>query len=176
MLKIFIVIINLFMVSIMLNASDFYDFSFKSIDGKDIELKNYKNKVVLLVNTASMCGFTKQYNGLQDLYENYRDKGFVILGLPSNSFLQEYTSEDKVKDFCESKFNITFPMTKIIEVLGENKHPFYKWLQLKYEVKPRWNFHKFIFNKEGKLVKAFSSLTKPGSEKIKKVIESELSS
>ena len=108
----------------MLNATEFYDFSFKSINGKEIKLKDYKNKVVLVVNTASMCGFTKQYDGLQNLYEDYRELGFTILGLPSNSFKQEFNSEDQVKDFCETKFNITFPMTKIVNVVGEDKHPF----------------------------------------------------
>ncbi len=160
----------------MLNASEFYDFSFKSIDGKEIQLKDYKNKVVLVVNTASMCGFTKQYDGLQNLYEDYKELGFTILGLPSNSFKQEFNNENQIKDFCETKFNITFPMTKIINVIGEDKHPFYGWLKSTYNVKPRWNFHKFLFNKDGLMVDSFSSLTKPSSDKIKKIIEEELNS
>ncbi len=169
-----LIIIKFYILLNMLNASQFYDFKFKSIDGEEIYLKDYKDRVVLIVNTASMCGFTKQYDGLQKLYDIYKEKGFTIIGFPSNSFKQEFTQEDRVKDFCETKFNITFPMTKIIEVVGENKHPFYKWMSDNYYVKPRWNFHKFIFNKEGEMVDSFSSLTKPSSEKIKKIIEEEL--
>ena len=89
-------------------SSEFYKYEFESIEGSKMPLKNYKGKVVLLVNTASMCGFTKQYTGLQELHDEYKDKGLVVLGIPSNSFMQEHTSEDKVKDFCETNFNINF--------------------------------------------------------------------
>ena len=140
-------------------SSEFYSFKFDSIDGSKMSLDSYKNKVVLIVNTASMCGFTKQYGGLQDLYESYRDKGLVVLGIPSNSFMQEHTSEDKVKDFCETNFNITFPMTKIEEVIGSEKHPLYGWLKEEHGIKPKWNFHKILIDKEGKVVNSYSSLT-----------------
>ncbi len=175
MLKV-LIIFKFYILCLMVNAEDFYDFNFQSIQGNEIRLENYKNKVVLVVNTASMCGFTKQFDGLQKLYDAYKDEGFTVLGLPSNSFKQEFKSENQVKDFCETKFNITFPMTKIVNVIGEERHPFYAWLKEKYDVKPRWNFHKFIFNKDGKMINAFSSLTKPNSEKIKRIIESELKS
>ena len=123
MLKITIIVIKLFLYSLVSMSSEFYNYEFESIEGSKIPLKNYKGKVVLLVNTASMCGFTKQYTGLQELHDEYKNKGLVVLGIPSNSFMQEHTSEDKVKDFCETNFNITFPMTKIEEVIGsENIH------------------------------------------------------
>ena len=105
----------------------FFDHSIKSIDDKIINLNEYTNKAVLLVNVASYCGFTKQYSDLQKLWELYRDKGFVVIGVPSNSFKQEKNSEKEVKNFCESKFGISFPMTQKIEVKGDNAHPFYKW-------------------------------------------------
>ena len=123
MLKITIIVIKLFLYSFMSMSSEFYNFQFESIEGNKMPLKNFRGKVVLLVNTASMCGLTKQYAGLQDLHEEYQDKGLVVLGVPSNSFMQEHASEDKVKDFCETNFNITFPMTKIEEVKGAEKHP-----------------------------------------------------
>ena len=129
-----------------------YIISLQGIDGKELKLKSFKNKVVLIVNTASMCGFTRQFESLENIYQQYREKGLVVVGVPSNSFKQEYTDEEKVKDFCETKFNITFPMTKITAVVGENKHEFYKWLSDSYNVKPKWNFYKIIFNKKGEFI------------------------
>ena len=155
-------------------SSEFYSFKFDSIDGSKMSLDSYKNKVVLIVNTASMCGFTKQYGGLQDLYESYRDKGLVVLGIPSNSFMQEHNTEEKVKDFCEANFNISFPMTKIVEVRGDDKHPLYAWLKDSYGIKPKWNFHKILVDKKGNVVDSFSSLTKPKSDKLIKIIEDAL--
>ena len=169
-----IFLLQLFFFTFMANSNDFYSFSFKSIDGNIIDFNNYKDKVVLLVNTASMCGFTKQFDGLQTLYENFNEKGLVIIGLPSNSFKQEYGEEDKVKEFCETKFNITFPMTEIIDVIGEEKHPFYSWLKDNHNIKPRWNFYKVLFDRNGTFVSSFSSLTKPNSSKLIKIIENKL--
>ena len=175
MLKI-ILILQLFLISNMSLSNTLYEFSFTSIDGKNLELKSFKDKVLLIVNTASMCGFTKQYDALEKVYQNYKGKGLMIIGVPSNSFKQEYNSEDKIKDFCETKFNITFPMTKIVQVTGEEKHNFYAWLDKQYGVKPKWNFYKFIFNKKGELIDSFSSITKPNSEKILDVIDAEFDS
>ena len=155
-------------------SADFYNFQFEAIDGEKMPLKDYEGKVVLLVNTASMCGFTKQYSGLQKLYEEYKNKGLIVLGIPSNSFMQEHSSEDKVKDFCETNFNITFPMTKIEEVVGYNRHPLYSWLKQQHGIKPKWNFHKILIDKKGNIVESYSSLTKPKSEKLVKMIEEEL--
>ena len=160
----------------MAKTNELYKFSFESINGTELALQAYKDKSILIVNTASMCGFTKQYDGLQKLYETYKEKGLVVIGMPSNSFMQEYAEEDQIKDFCETKFNINFPMTKIINVVGEDKHPFYAWLKENYNIKPRWNFYKVLFNRKGELVDSFSSMTKPTSEKIIKLIERDINS
>ena len=150
-----LIIIKLFLLSFLSMSSEFYNFQFESIEGKKILLNKYKGKVVLLVNTASMCGFTKQYTALQELYQDYKNKNFVVLGIPSNSFMQEHSSEDKVKDFCETNFNITFPMTKIEDVIGDKKHPLYAWLKEEYGIKPKWNFHKILIGKEGNIINSY---------------------
>ena len=175
MLKI-VLILKLFILSNMVLSNNLYNFTFKGIDGKELKLKSFKNKVVLIVNTASMCGFTRQFESLENIYQQYREKGLVVIGVPSNSFKQEYTNEEKVKDFCETKFNITFPMTKITAVVGENKHEFYKWLSENYDVKPKWNFYKIIFNKKGEFIDSFSPITRPNSDTILNIINSELNS
>ena len=146
----------------------FYDFNIKSIDGEDIDLDKYKNNVVLLVNLASYCGFTKQYAGLQELWDKYKNKNFVILGIPSNSFNQEKDSEKEIKEFCEVNFNISFPMTSIYDVKGNNAHEIYKWAKENHgkSAVPKWNFYKILINKEGKVEETYSSLTKPNSSKL----------
>ena len=175
MLKI-VLILKLFILNNVVLSNNLYNFTFKGIDGKELKLKSFKNKVVLIVNTASMCGFTRQFESLENIYQQYREKGLVVVGVPSNSFKQEYTNEEKVKDFCETKFNITFPMTKITAVVGENKHEFYKWLSDSYDVKPKWNFYKIIFNKKGEFIDSFSPITRPNSDTILNIINSELNS
>ena len=152
----------------------FYDHSITTIDGKEISLKKYDNNVVLLVNTASYCGFTNQYNDLQKLHDKFSDKDFIVLGVPSNSFNQEMDNEKDIKNFCEVNFNITFPMTQIEEVIGSEKHPLYAWLKEEYGIKPKWNFHKVLFDKSGNLVDSYSALTKPKSNKLIKVIEEKI--
>ena len=151
----------------------FFDFNIKSIEGNEINLENFKNNVILLVNTASYCGFTKQYDGLQKIYEKYKDKGLIVMGVPSNSFNQEKNEESEIKEFCEVNFNITFPMTSIYDVRGENAHPIYKWAKDNYgkSAVPKWNFHKIIINKDGKIEETFSSLTKPTSNKILNILD-----
>ena len=146
----------------------FYDFQLNSISGEVIDLKEYKNKVILVVNTASYCGFTKQYDGLQMLWEKYKSKGLIVLGVPSDSFNQEKKTNKDVKEFCEVNFDINFPLTEIIEVKGEKAHPIYKWAKKNYgnSAIPKWNFHKILINKEGKVQNTYSSLTKPMSNKI----------
>ena len=131
-------------------------------------------RVILIINFFLISFFTKQFDGLQNLYETYSEKGLVVLGIPSNSFMQEYSSEEKVKDFCETKFNITFPMTKIVEVIGSKKHPLYVWLKEKHGVKPKWNFHKVLIDNNGNFVNSFSSLTKPSSPKLIDLIEEKI--
>ena len=152
----------------------FFDFNIKDINEVTLALDKFKNKTVLLVNVASNCGFTKQYSELQELYEKYNEKGLVVLGVPSNQFGgQEPGSNDEIKDFCETNFNITFPMTTKIDVKGENAHPIYLWAKENYgnAAVPKWNFHKILINKQGKIENAYSSFTKPMSKKLINKIE-----
>ena len=167
------ILLIIFMILFSSNASAkydklFYDFNIKSIDGEDIDLDKYKNNVVLLVNLASYCGFTKQYAGLQELWDKYKDKNFIVLGIPSNSFNQEKNSEKEIKEFCEVNFNISFPMTSIYDVKGNNAHEIYKWAKENHgkSAVPKWNFYKILINKEGKVEETYSSLTKPNSSKL----------
>ena len=152
----------------------FFDLTIKGIDKKIINLSEYRGKTVLLVNVASKCGFTKQYSGLQTLYEKYKEKNFVILGVPSNQFGgQEPGSNEEIKNFCETNFNITFPITDKIDVKGDSAHIIYKWAKENHgnSTVPKWNFHKILINKEGKVHDTFSSFTTPLSDKIKREIE-----
>ena len=151
----------------------FYDFNIESITGELINLKEYKNKAVLLVNTASYCGFTNQYEELQQLWDNYKAKGLIVLGVPSNSFNQEKKNNKEVKEFCEVNFNINFPLTTITDVKGDNAHEIFKWAKKNYgkSAIPKWNFHKILINKEGKIEDTFASFTKPMSGKLIKKIE-----
>ena len=151
----------------------FYDFSIESIDGEIINLSEYKNKVVLLVNTASYCGFTKQYGDLQELWDKYKSKGLIVFGVPSNSFNQEKNSNNDVKKFCEVNFNINFTLSSIYEVKGKNAHELFKWAKDNHgsSAVPKWNFHKILINKSGKVEDTFASFTKPKSNKIINKIE-----
>ena len=150
-----------------------YDFKIESITGEVINLNKFKNKVVLITNTASNCGFTKQYSDLQKLWQKYKEEGLIVLGVPSNSFNQEKESEKDVKDFCEVNFNINFPMTKITEVKGDNAHEIFKWAKKNHgkSAIPKWNFHKILINKNGKIEDTFASFTNPMSNKITSKIE-----
>ena len=152
----------------------FYDFQIESINGEIINFKEYENKVILLVNTASYCGFTRQYDDLQKLWDQFKTKGLIVLGIPSNSFNQEKKNNSEVKEFCEVNFNINFPLTKITEVKGANSHELFKWAKETYgkSAIPKWNFHKILVNKEGKIEDTFNSFTKPTSQKIINKIES----
>ena len=151
----------------------FYDFKIKSITGEIIDLNDYKNKVVLLVNTASYCGFTKQYADLQILWDTYKSDGLIVLGIPSNSFNQEKKDDKEVKNFCEVDFNIDFPLSTITNVKGDNAHEIFKWAKDNYgkSAIPKWNFYKILINREGKIEETYSSFTKPTSQKIIKKIE-----
>ena len=151
----------------------FYDFSIESINGEKIDFKDYKNRVILVVNTASYCGFTKQYGELQELWDLYKEKGLIVLGVPSNSFNQEKNNNAAVKEFCEVNFNINFPLTVITEVKGKNSHDLFKWAKQNHgkSAEPKWNFHKILINKDGKVEDTFASFTKPLSKKLIKAIE-----
>ena len=151
----------------------FFDFKIDSITGENIDLNKFKDKVILVVNTASYCGFTKQYTDLQKLWDTYKLRGLVVLGIPSNSFNQEKNSNSEVKKFCEVNFEINFPLSTITDVKGENAHEIFKWAKENYgkSAIPKWNFHKILINKQGKIERTFSSLTNPMSNKLINSIE-----
>lgn len=151
-----------------------FDFHFPSIEGGQLHLSDYQGKVLLVVNTASQCGFTPQYTALQAIWSEYRDKGLVVIGVPSDDFGgQELDSEQQVKEFCEVNFDIDFPLSTITEVKGKNAHELFKWAELNYgkSATPKWNFHKILINKEGKIEDTFTSFTKPMSKKLINKIE-----
>jgi glutathione peroxidase len=151
----------------------FYDFKIESITGQTIDFNKYKNKAVLIVNTASYCGFTKQYADLQELWDKYKSRGLIVLGVPSNSFNQEKNSNSEIKEFCKVNFNINFPISTITEVKGDNAHDLYKWARNNHgkSAIPKWNFHKILINKEGKVEDTFTSFTNPMSKKLVSKIE-----
>ena len=147
----------------------FFDFSIKGLNNETLNLSEFKGKTILLVNVASKCGFTKQYTGLQTIYDNYKNKDFLVIGVPSNQFGgQEPGTNDEIKDFCETNFNITFPITDKVDVKGKNAHIIYKWAKENFgnSTVPKWNFHKILINKDGKIVDTFASFTRPDSSKI----------
>ena len=151
-----------------------YDFNFNDLDGSLLKLSEYKNKVIVVINVASQCGFTKQYEDMQRIWNKYQSKGIIILGVPSNDFgNQEPGNNEEIKNFCEAKFGITFPMTEKVNVKGDNAHPFYQWAKKNYgkSAVPKWNFYKIVINKEGKIDTTFSSMTNPSSKKFINVIE-----
>jgi glutathione peroxidase len=144
--------------------SNAYDFSFKSITGEALPLSTFKGKPVLVVNTASRCGLTPQYEGLEKLYADYRDQGLVVLGVPCNQFMgQEPGTEAEIKDFCETKFGVDFPMTSKVDVKEADRHPFYAWAEDKLgeSAIPVWNFHKILIGKDGEAIRAFGPRTDP---------------
>ena len=154
-----------------------HSFSFTSIEGDPLPMSSFAGKPVLVVNTASRCGFTPQYDGLQAVWERFRERGLVVLAVPSNDFGgQEPGTEAQIKEFCEVNFNVDFPMTSKVHVKGEQAHPFYRWAgqQFGQVAKPRWNFHKYLIGPDGRLVDWFSSVTKPTSQKVIRAIESQL--
>lgn len=149
-------------------------FTFENIDGGELSLSDFKGKAVLVVNTASKCGFTGQLDGLQTLYDTYKDQGLVVLAVPSDDFRQELNSNDSVKEFCEVNYNLTLPMTVITPITGDAAHPFYKWLKEKHEYSPRWNFYKVLLDKNGDFVEGFTSVTRPLSQPFVRKIEAVL--
>jgi glutathione peroxidase len=182
MMKVYKIIITLLFLTISnfpsfaanMTASNAYQFSFTSIDGQSINLLDFKGKVVLVVNTASKCGFTPQYEGLQKLHEKYKDRGLVIIGVPSADFAnQEFSQISQVKEFTKKEFHITFPLTTIEKVKEKEAHPFYLWVNNKagFMGSPKWNFHKYLIDKNGNFAAWFSSPTKPNAPKIINKIE-----
>ena len=178
MRKFVLIVLTIFMFLFKNSVSanyekNFFDFNIESISGETIDLNQYRDKVILIVNTASYCGFTKQYDELQELWDLYKSKGLIVLGVPSNSFNQEKKKDLEVKEFCEVNFNINFPLTTITNVKGENAHDIFKWAEANHgkSAVPKWNFHKILINREGKIQNTFVSFTKPMSAKIISEIE-----
>jgi glutathione peroxidase len=158
-------------------AATAYDFTFTAIEGEPLPLASFKGKVVLVVNTASFCGFTPQYAGLQSVWERYRDRGLVVLGVPSNDFGgQEPGSEAEIKKFCEVNFDVDFPLTEKEQVIGPDAHPFYRSAaeQLGAAAAPRWNFHKYLVDPDGRLVAWFPTATEPTAPEVTETIEASL--
>jgi glutathione peroxidase len=158
-----------------------YDFTMKSIDGQPVSLNSYHGKVVLLVNVASRCGFTPQYAGLEAVYEKYKDRGLVIVGVPANNFAQqEPGTNEEIKTFCSTKYNVTFPMMSKVSVLGDDETPLYRFLTDK-SANPKvggdikWNFTKFLFDRNGNPVARFEPAVKPDSPEVTGAIEATLS-
>ncbi|MGH9899929.1 MAG: glutathione peroxidase [Pyrinomonadaceae bacterium] len=161
-------------------ATSVYDFNMKDIDQKNVDLSQYKGKVVLIVNVASKCGFTPQYEGLQKLYTKYKDQGFVILGFPANNFHgQEPGTNAEIKEFCSTKYNVSFPLFSKISVKGDDIDPLYKFLTSK-ETNPEfsgeitWNFNKFLVDKKGNIIARFDSKITPEDNQVTSVIEAAL--
>ena len=151
-----------------------FDFKFNDLNGASLNLSEYKGKVIVVINVASQCGFTNQYEDMQNLWEKYQSRGLIILGIPSNDFgKQEPGSSEDIKNFCEAKFGISFPMTEKVSVKGPTAHPFYIWARENHgkSAIPKWNFHKIIINKDGKIAETFTSITNPSSRKFIRALE-----
>ena len=149
-----------------------YDFSFIDIDGNQVNLEKFKGKPLLIVNTASRCGFTSQYEDLQNLFLEYKNTDLTIIATTSNSFNQEYESSEDIKKICLVNYNIGFITSSPLQVKGSEAHPIYSWIDKEYNKSPKWNFYKYLFDRKGKLIGSWSSITKPNSNKIKKYIDS----
>ncbi len=160
------------------SAQSIYDIKLKDIDGQDTTLAAHRGKALLIVNVASKCGYTKQYTGLEALHQKYKDQGLVVLGFPCNQFGgQEPGTNEEIKEFCSSKYNVTFPLYDKIEVNGKNRHPLYALLAGESSPFPgdiKWNFNKFLVGKDGKILKRFDSKIAPESDEMKQAIEAAL--
>jgi glutathione peroxidase len=178
----FSLILTLFVAcaSLMAQQKSIYDFTIKSIDGQQVSLGSYSGKVVLLVNVASKCGFTPQYAGLEAVYEKYKDKGLVIVGIPANNFAQqEPGTNEEIKKFCSNKYNVTFPMMSKVSVLGDDQAPLYSFLTGKtsdpqFGGDIKWNFTKFLFDRSGNPVARFEPNVTPDSPQVTAAIEKAL--
>ena len=153
------------------NNKSIYDFNFIDIDGNSVELSSFTGKPLLLVNTASRCGFTPQYEGLQNLFTLYRKTDLTIIATTSNSFNQEFEDPEDIKKICLVNYNVGFITSSPINVKGEDAHPIYRWIDNKYKKSPKWNFYKYLFDRSGNLVESWSSMTQPDSKKITKIID-----
>ncbi len=148
-----------------------YDFSFEDIDGNQVNLEKFAGKPILIVNTASRCGFTPQYEDLQNLFITYRKSDLTIIATTSNSFNQEYSDTEDIKKICLVNYGVGFVTSSPMNVKGSSAHPIYTWIDNEYNEKPKWNFYKYLFDRNGQLVKTWSSMTKPDSTKITNLID-----
>ena len=171
-------IILAFLIMFMTNKTMFaeenqnlYDFSFEDIDGNQVDLKKFSGKPILIVNTASRCGYTPQYANLQNLFLEYKDSDLTIIATTSNSFYQEYDEIDDIKKICLVNYGVGFVTSSPMNVKGSEAHPIYAWINEVYNKKPKWNFFKFLFDRNGELVESWSSMTKPDSPKITNKID-----
>ena len=166
------IIIGILMINQV--TANVYEFKFTSIDGEIIKLSDFKGKPLVIINTASLCGFTNQYNDIERLFKNYADKDLTIIAVPSNDFgNQELSSNKEVKDFCTTNFNVSFLLTEITNIKGKNGHPFFNWVKKEagFLAFPKWNFYKYLIDRDGKLDSWYASVTKPTSTKIVTNIE-----
>jgi len=157
-----------------MSAKNAYDFTFRSIDGGALPLSSFKGKALLVVNVASKCGLTPQYEGLEALWKHKRDKGLVVLGVPANDFgAQEPGPEKEIRTFCETRFSVDFPMTAKEHVIGPEAHPLYKWVaaELGEDAAPKWNFHKYLFGRDGAIAGTFGSRTTPDDAELDAAID-----
>jgi glutathione peroxidase len=153
-----------------------YDFTFHGIGGDEIRLADYKGKALLVVNTASGCGFTPQYQGLEALWQQRKADGLVVIGVPSNSFNQETGSDKDIREFCDLRFHVTFPMAAKTDVIGNAAHPFFKWIasEAGFLGRPHWNFYKYVIDRQGNFVEWFSNMTKPDNKGLSHAIDQAL--
>ena len=154
------------------NNSSIYDFNFIDIDGNKIVLSKFEGNPILLINTASRCGFTPQYEGLQNLFITYKETDLTIIATTSNSFNQEYDDAESIKQICLINYGVGFIVSNPLEVKGDDSHPIYKWIGQEYNKVPKWNFYKYLFDRNGELIDSWSSMTKPDSKKITDKIDS----
>ena len=170
-LLVFLIMFSIFKSPLANENLNLYDFSFIDIDGNQVNLKKFTGKPILVVNTASRCGFTPQYENLQNLFLEYKDTDLTIIATTSNSFAQEYQDTEDIKKICLVNYGVGFVTSSPMNVKGNNAHPIYHWIDNQYKKSPKWNFFKYLFNRNGELVDSWSSVTKPDSYKIKRKID-----
>ena len=175
-MRFLILILGSILLSSSVMAKSFYDFKLRVINSdQEITLSDFQGQVVMIVNTASKCGFTKQYADLESLYDQYKDKGFTIIATPSNNFAnQEPNNDREIEQFIQNNYQVSFPVSNKIEVKGGNAHPLYVWLKQKTGKEPIWNFQKYIIGKDGEVIDYFLPSTSPSSKKIQKLLNKHL--
>ena len=166
----FLIMFNLQNTLLANDTVNLYDFSFEDIDGNQVNLEKFSGKPILIVNTASRCGFTRQYEDLQNLFVNYRKSDLTIIATTSNSFNQEYSDNEDIKKICLVNYGVGFVTSSPMNVKGDEAHPIFSWIDEEYNESPKWNFYKYLFNREGVLISSWSSMVKPDHTKIIKEI------